>query len=66
MPNTGKRITADCRKFPSEKDCQFVISADKSEEEELIDVAVHHAVSHHGHTDSPQLREEVRKTISEE
>lgn len=64
MPNTGSRVTADCRKFPSEKDCQFTISSDKSEEEEVVDVATYHAVKHHGHTDSPELREEVRKTIS--
>ena len=66
MANTGKRIMADCRKFPSEKDCQFTISADKSEEEELVDVGVYHAVKHHGHQDSPELREELKKTISEE
>lgn len=64
MANTGARITADCRKFPSEKDCQFTISCDKSEEEEMVDVGVYHAVKHHGHTDSPELREEIRKTIS--
>lgn len=65
MADTGQRITADCRKFPSEKNCQFTISADKSEEE-LVDVGTYHAVKHHGYTDSPELREEVRKTISEE
>ena len=48
------------------KDGLFTISADKSEEEELVDVGVYHAVTHHGHTDSPQLREEIRKTISSE
>lgn len=66
MANTGQRITADCRKFPSEKNCQFTIAADKSEEEELVDVGVYHAVTHHGHTDTPELREEIRKTISAE
>lgn len=66
MANTGQRITADCRKFPSEKDCQFTISCDKSEEEEMVDVGVYHAVKHHGHTDTPELREELRKTISPE
>jgi len=66
MPDTGQRIMADCRKFPSERSCQFTIAADKSEEEELLEVAVYHAVTHHGHQDTPQLREEVRKTISPE
>lgn len=66
MPNTGKRIVADCRKLPSERNCQFTIAADKSEEEELVDVGVYHSVKHHGHTDTPELREELRTTISEE
>lgn len=66
MADTGKRIMADCRKFPSEKNCQFTIGADQSEMDELVDVGVYHAVKHHGHTDSPQLREEIKKTISEE
>ncbi len=66
MPNTGKRIIADCRKWPSERDCQFTIAADKSEEEELVDLGVYHAVKQHGHTDTPELRAELRKTISEE
>jgi len=66
MPNTGQRIVADCRKFPSEGNCQFTIAADKSEEKELVDVATYHAVTHHGHRDTPELRNEVRKTISEE
>jgi len=64
MPDTGQRIVADCRKFPSERNCQFTIAADKSEEAELLEVATYHAITHHGHQDSPQLREEVRKTIS--
>lgn len=60
------RLVADCRKFPSEKNCQFTIAADQAEEAELIDVATYHAVKHHGHTDNDQLREEVKKTISAE
>lgn len=60
------RIVADCRKFPSEKNCQFTIGADESEREDLVDVATYHAVRHHGHTDSPELRAEIKKTISEE
>lgn len=66
MPDTGQRVVADCRTFPSERNCQFTIAADKSEEDELLEVAVFHAVTHHGHQDSPQLREEIRKTMSVE
>jgi len=66
MSNTGKRIVADCRKFPSERNCQFTIAADQSEKNELLDVAVYHAVSHHGHQDTPELRGEIAQTISGE
>ena len=66
MPDTGQRIVADCRLFPSERSCQFTIAADKSEEEELLEVAVYHAVTHHGHQDSPQLREELKRLLSAE
>ena len=32
----------------------------------MVDVGVYHAVKQHGHTDTPELREEIRKTISED
>lgn len=66
MPNTGKRIMADCREFPSERNCQFTIATDQSEMGELVDVGTYHAIKHHGHTDTPELREEIKKTIKEE
>jgi predicted small metal-binding protein len=53
----------DCREFPSETKCTVSISADS--EKELLDVAAQHAVSVHGHEDSPQLREQLRGVIHE-
>ena len=66
MANTGKRIVADCRKFPSEKNCQFTIAADASEKDELLDVAAYHAVTHHDHQDTPEFRQDLEKTIADE
>jgi predicted small metal-binding protein len=44
----------DCREFPSAMHCSVALAADT--EKELLEAAVQHAVSVHGHTDSPELR----------
>jgi hypothetical protein len=49
------RHSIDCRNTPSEKNCTVAISADSKQE--LLDVAVH------GHSDSPQLREQIDKMV---
>ena len=54
----------DCREYPSEMNCTVSIFADS--EDELLEAAVQHAISVHGHTDSPELREQMRKAFKEE
>ncbi|MBN8762443.1 MAG: hypothetical protein BGP20_12880 [Thiobacillus sp. 63-78] len=54
----------DCREYPSEMNCTLLISADR--EAELLEAAVQHAVAVHGHTDTPELRETLRKLFREE
>ncbi len=58
-----KRKVADCRRMPSEKNCTLTIAGT---EEEVIKVAVRHAVEDHGHKDTPELREEIRKSLADE
>lgn len=53
----------DCREVPSESHCSVAISADR--DEELLDAAVQHAVSVHGHEDTPELREQLRAALKE-
>lgn len=53
----------DCREFPSENNCTVAISADTVDE--ILDVAVPHAVRSHGHADSPELREQLRSLVKE-
>jgi predicted small metal-binding protein len=53
----------DCREYPSEINCTVAISADS--EKELLDIAVQHAVTVHGHADSPQLRETIKSMFKE-
>jgi predicted small metal-binding protein len=53
----------DCREFPSEAHCSVAISADS--EDELLQIAVEHAVSVHGHSDTPELRQQLRQLFKE-
>jgi predicted small metal-binding protein len=53
----------DCRDYPSEMNCTVALSADT--DTELLEAAVQHAVSVHGHRDTPDFRNELRKTFKE-
>ncbi len=55
------RMFVDCREYPSEKNCTVAISADSREE--LLDAAAQHAITVHGHHESPELRQELAKMI---
>jgi predicted small metal-binding protein len=57
------RKMMDCRQSPSVKNCTLTIAG---EEDEVLRVAVMHAVDAHGHQDTPQLREQVRGALMEE
>ena len=54
------RKSIDCRDYPSESGCTLKI---EGAEEEVLDAAVEHAISTHGHTESPALREEIRALL---
>lgn len=54
------RVMTDCRRFPSESNCSLVIIG---EQEEVERAAIEHAVSVHGHPDTPELREQVHLFI---
>jgi predicted small metal-binding protein len=53
----------DCREQPSEQKCTVAISADH--ENELLEAAVQHVVAVHGHQDTPELRQEIRKAFKQ-
>ena len=59
----ANRKSIDCRDYPSEKNCSLKISGS---EEEVLDAAVQHAVSAHGHANSPELREQIKSMLKEE
>jgi predicted small metal-binding protein len=58
-----KRYVADCRRFPSESGCSLTIAG---REDEVLKAAVEHAVSVHGHKNTPELREQIRGILEEE
>ena len=54
------RMTADCRRFPSESNCSLVIIG---EEDEVARAAADHAISVHGHPDNAETREAVHNFL---
>lgn len=57
-----KRKVVDCRLYPSEKGCTLSI---EGTEEEVLEAAIQHAVIAHGHTNSPELREQIRSLMKD-
>ena len=58
-----KRKFIDCREYPSEKNCSVKISGT---EDEVLELALLHATSYHGHEQSTELRDEIRKLLKDE
>ena len=56
----SERKSIDCRDYPSEKGCTLRI---EGTEEEVIEAAINHAITSHGHTENPQLREQIRNLL---
>jgi predicted small metal-binding protein len=57
------RKMMDCRETPSEMGCTLTIAG---EEDEVLRAAVMHAVEAHGHHDTPEFREELRRHLKPE
>ena len=57
------RMMADCRRFESESKCTMTLIG---EEDEVIRTAAEHAVSVHGHEDTPELRDQLRSMLEPE
>jgi len=61
MPE-AKRKVMDCRLYPSDKGCTLSI---EGTEEEVLEAATDHAITAHGHTNSPELREQIRSIMKD-
>ena len=62
-PSPQRRKSVDCREYPSEKGCTLKISGT---EDEVLEAAVEHAVSAHGHENTPEFKEELRRILKDE
>jgi predicted small metal-binding protein len=60
---TQQRKSVDCSLYPSANNCTLKISGT---EEEVLDAAVQHATSVHGHKNTPELRQELRALLQDE
>jgi predicted small metal-binding protein len=59
----ARRKSIDCRDYPSEKNCSLKMSGT---EQEVLDAAVQHAVSAHGHNDPKELRAQLKSMLKDE
>jgi predicted small metal-binding protein len=57
------RKFVDCREMPSDSKCTLKIAG---EEEEVVRAAVMHAADVHGHRDTPEFREQLRRALKDE
>jgi predicted small metal-binding protein len=57
------RYYVDCREMPSENNCDLAMAGS---EDHLVEAAAMHAVTAHGHEDTPELRDEIRRGMKEE
>jgi hypothetical protein len=57
------RKVVDCRLYPSESNCTLTIVGTK---DEVLKAAVEHAVSSHGHEDTPELRNQIESLMQDE
>jgi hypothetical protein len=59
----GERKVMDCGKNPSNINCTLRISG---REEEVLPVAIYHAVTAHGHEDTPEFRKQLQSMLEDE
>lgn len=58
----GRKV-ADCRDLPSESGCTLTITGTESE---VLMAALHHAISVHGHEDTPEVHQWLREHLKDE
>jgi hypothetical protein len=60
--HTMPRKYIDCRQLPSDKNCTLAISGT---EDEVLDLAIIHAIVSHGHNDPYELRKQLRPLLKD-
>ena len=57
-----ERKVIDCRLYPSERGCTLSI---EGSDEEVLEAATQYAITAHGHTDGPELSEQLRTLLKD-
>lgn len=60
--STSRKVI-DCRWFPTGTPCDVAISGS---EEDVLNIAVQHAVQSHGQKDTSELRQQLRSMLRDE
>ena len=55
------RKVIDCRAFPDSK-CSLSIAGTEAE---VLEAAVQHAITKHGHQDTPELKQQLRSILED-
>lgn len=63
MAQTSTRVFIDCSEMPSDTNCTLYMSGTP---DEVLSAAVAHAVSAHGHEDTPELRSMIQSGFKPE
>ena len=58
----GGWLAVNCGNVPDSK-CHLVIMAPDAEKSELLEAAMSHVTTRHGHKDTPELREKISKSL---
>jgi len=58
-----RRMVLDCRQFATENGCTVTISG---KEDEVLQLALYHVITSHGHIDTPELREQIKAMLEDE
>jgi predicted small metal-binding protein len=53
----------DCREMPSDNGCDLAMAGS---DEHVLKAAVIHAVTAHGHEDTPELRDQIKQILKDE
>jgi len=56
----SERKSLDCRDYPTDNGCTLRL---EGTEDEVLEAAMSHAVTSHGHTENPELREQIRALL---
>lgn len=59
-------VVLDCGKYPSVENCKIKLSAPEDQVDKLLDLAAYHASKSHGHENTQELKNELKRLVEYE